>query len=191
MTGGDSPPPDSKGKRRKDNDAGAPLERREFGFENAPRFDGIGRTWEDGRDKTHEGSRQRLGLENVGTRFITRRVELCTIRKREYVPTTSRHAAVRQCLSRRLNSNSTTLHMLKYSRNIIVCFCYSSQLICLGRGMPPPPSLLVLNQSFSHGLSFCQNLCKPTRGDSHFRGHVSPMFCNMSPFFFYVTCANT
>ena len=32
-------------------------------------------------------------------------------------------------------------------------------------------------------------LCKPTRGDSHFHGHVSPMFCNMSNFFFYVTRA--
>ena len=33
--------------------------------------------------------------------------------------------------------------------------------------------------------------CKPIRGDSHIRGHVPPMFCNVSPFFFYVTRANT
>ena len=34
-------------------------------------------------------------------------------------------------------------------------------------------------------------LCKRPPGDSHFRGHVSPMICNMWPFFFYVTCADT
>ena len=33
-------------------------------------------------------------------------------------------------------------------------------------------------------------LCKRAQGDSHFRGHVSPMFCNMSPFFFCVTRSN-
>ena len=37
----------------------------------------------------------------------------------------------------------------------------------------------------------CIYLFKPARGDSHFCGHVSPMFCNMSPFLFYVTRANT
>ena len=33
-------------------------------------------------------------------------------------------------------------------------------------------------------------LCKRARGDSHFRGHVSPIFCNISAFFFYLTRAN-
>ena len=31
-----------------------------------------------------------------------------------------------------------------------------------------------------------QYLCKPTRGDSHFHCHGSPMFCNMSNLFCYV-----
>ena len=34
-------------------------------------------------------------------------------------------------------------------------------------------------------------LCKRPQGDSHFRGHVSPMNSNMSPIYFYVTCADT
>ena len=33
------------------------------------------------------------------------------------------------------------------------------------------------------------NLCKRPRGDSHFCGHVPPMFCNMLPFFFYLSPA--
>ena len=31
---------------------------------------------------------------------------------------------------------------------------------------------------------YLANLCNPTRGDSHFRGHVSPIFCDISPFVF-------
>ena len=37
---------------------------------------------------------------------------------------------------------------------------------------------------------FPRFLCKQVRGDSHFRGHVSPIFCNISAFFFYLTRAN-
>ena len=37
----------------------------------------------------------------------------------------------------------------------------------------------------------CIYLFKPARGDSHFCGHVSPMFCNMSPFFFYLPLSLT
>ena len=33
-------------------------------------------------------------------------------------------------------------------------------------------------------------LCKWPWGDSHFCGHVSPMFCNMSPFFFRLARVN-